>query len=210
MAQGFTRANLNTITKDGTTISGGTATRILYAGAGPVVTDSANLIFDGTDFLLGSGIRARMVGQNRIRYLNSMAKVWKSADQVIATGTSTIVTFNTEAFDTDALHDTVTNNSRITVAIAGKYLVGAEVQWEASALGTYRQGAIYKNGSIVTVLGTIGPTSGGTPVQTSSMILSLAATDYVEISVVHDAGVNQNILGTGEADTSFWVAYIGE
>ena len=37
----------------GDTLTGGTATRILYVGAGPVLADSANLTFDGTKLTAG-------------------------------------------------------------------------------------------------------------------------------------------------------------
>jgi len=49
--------------------------------------------------------------------------VFKSADQSIASGSFTAATFDSENWDTDAFHDNVTNNSRLTVPSgkAGRY-----------------------------------------------------------------------------------------
>ncbi len=41
---------------------------------------SADVTYDGTDFGIAAGKRFRMQGQNRIRYLNSMARAEKSGD----------------------------------------------------------------------------------------------------------------------------------
>lgn len=54
MSQGFTKPTAQ-IVKDSSTVSGGTATRILYEGAGPVVTDSANLTFNGVNIVVSGG-----------------------------------------------------------------------------------------------------------------------------------------------------------
>lgn len=202
MSQGFTKTDA--------IIGVGVDNQVAVWSGTAALDGSTSLTYDGTDLLLGSGIRARMLSQNRFRYLNSMVKVYGTANQVIPTGTNTTLTWNSEVFDTDTLHSTAANTGRLTAAIAGKYLVGGEVQWGISALGTYRQGTIYLNGSVVAALGTIGPNAGGTPIQTGSMIIAMAATDYVELVVIHDAGVDQDILKGIEASSTFWMAYLGE
>src|SRR3990172_5768886 len=48
-----------------------------------------------------------------------------------------IITFETEVYDTDQMHDNVVNNSRITIQTAGKYHYGANILWSApGAAGT--------------------------------------------------------------------------
>jgi hypothetical protein len=41
--------------------------------------------------------------------------VYKSAVQTVAAGNTDVLTWNTETYDTDVIHDTVTNNSRLIV-----------------------------------------------------------------------------------------------
>lgn len=52
-----------------------------------------------------------------------------SAPQTITNNTLTVLTANTEFYDTDAMHSTVSNTSRITVQTAGRYSVEACVNW---------------------------------------------------------------------------------
>jgi len=46
------------------------------------------------------------------------ARVFKSTSQTVAGGNTDVVSFNSEDYDTDAAHDNVTNNSRITIPSA--------------------------------------------------------------------------------------------
>lgn len=54
-----------------------------------------------------------------------------STSQLIATNTLTVLTADQEFYDTDAMHSTVTNTSRITVNTAGRYSVEACINWVA-------------------------------------------------------------------------------
>lgn len=77
------------------------------------------------------------------------AKVKNGTDQSIADATPTVLAFDAEDFDVGTLHDTVTNNSRITVPTggAGIWLFVANVQF-AVFNGTYRQTVqVGKNGT---------------------------------------------------------------
>ena len=48
----------------------------------------------------------------------------------------TLVPFNaTDKFDTDAMHDTVTNNTRLTINTAGIYTIGGQCVWDGSGVG---------------------------------------------------------------------------
>lgn len=57
-------------------------------------------------------------------------RVRHSVNQVIPNNTYTPLAFNTELFDTDSMHDAVTNNSRITINTAGVYLLTAHATWQ--------------------------------------------------------------------------------
>lgn len=136
--------------------------------------------------------------------------IYKSASQTLTKGSQVIITFNSENYDTDSLHDTSSNTSRITIPTGkgGKWLFNWTLGVQSSdQIFT----SLYKNGSALT-LGTIGNTfsgvqnTGGYSVRSlsGSVVLSLAAGDYIEFSV--------NISGSGSADveaTIFSASWLG-
>jgi hypothetical protein len=77
------------------------------------------------------------------------AMVKKSADETGANyTTATAVAWNTEVYDTDAFHDTVTNNSRLTIPSGvSKVNVRATIRVNNVTGNTLTQVAIRKNGS---------------------------------------------------------------
>jgi hypothetical protein len=132
----------------------------------------------------------------------------KSGTQAITTATATALTFDTESFDTDGFHSTATNTSRITIPSGkdGKYLVTPQVRSEANSTGR-RILALYKNGSIV-LLNQFEqvPSATGAVTIGNSFIISLVATDYIELYYTQTSGGNLNANTEG---TYFGVEYLG-
>jgi hypothetical protein len=186
-----------------------TANRIVYASAADTYGESANLAYDGTDFLLGSGTRARMDSQNRFRHLNSMARAYLiTTNQTISNNTRTILLLNAEEFDTDTIHDTVTNSGRLTAKLAGKYIASASVRWASNATGD-RLISIKKNGTtLVSENGNDSVDGNGVLITGSPVIVSLAANDYLEVEVFQDSGGNLDVVVDDR--TQFSMAYLGE
>ena len=142
-------------------------------------------------------------------------RVFHNANQAIVTATPTALAFNSERFDqaggsASTMHDTVTNNSRLTAIYAGIYLISGNVGWATDANGTYRQVTLRVNGA--TTIGDIvqppTPTAGFTR-QSISMIYSMAVNDYVELLVTHDKGSNLNVLSTANASPEFMMVRVG-
>ena len=71
--------------------------------------------------------------------------VFNTVAQSLATGSATVLDANSENFDNDAMHSNVTNNSRITVQTAGRYLFYTRVEFAANATGV-REIRFNKNG----------------------------------------------------------------
>src|ERR1043165_754736 len=65
---------------------------------------------------------------------------------VLPTAVEAAIPFDSERFDTDNMHSTVTNRSRITFNTAGLYQVTACVEFQANATGE-RMASILKNGT---------------------------------------------------------------
>jgi hypothetical protein len=119
----------------------------------------------------------------------SGASVYNTAYISIPNNTDTVLTFNTENFDTNSYHDTSTNTSRLTVPAAGKYLITANVGFAANATG-YRYAIIKKNGSTNVCTVNLNYAASGTfDVQLSnSVVVNASTSDYFEIQVFQNSG----------------------
>lgn len=124
------------------------------------------------------------------------------ATRVYQTGTTSLNTtwaslaFAAESFDTDGLHDNVTNNSRITIGTAGKYAVGGNLLVNSNAVTGCR---VILNGTTVICRQNQG-NSGSEEAASCSGIYDLVAGDYIELQ--GRTGSAQN--SSGDAQTNFW------
>jgi hypothetical protein len=158
----------------------------------PMFTDD-----QGVDSVLNAAVASAGV---------SGAKAFHSIAQAIVTATPTTVALNSEAYDTDTIHDNVTNNSRLTVpAGATRIRLTGYVLWVANGSAT-RQLSIRKNGAggtidddqagyEPTVLASAAAAGGESlGMNIDSGIIRCVATDYFEMRVEHAAGINVNIF----------------
>lgn len=72
-------------------------------------------------------------------------QAYNNANISLADGDGTVVALNSERYDNGAMHDTVTDNSRITFTTAGIYIVTFNCAFAANATGD-RSAYIRKNG----------------------------------------------------------------
>lgn len=133
------------------------------------------------------------------------ARVYHSADQSIANSTETVLAFNSERFDTASLHDTATNNSRLTAPIAGKYLIGVNVRWESNPTGN--RILSIRHGTGIDIAANYMPATVQA-VQAVSALWQMAVNDYVQIFVTHFAGVALNIQAAGNISPEFWMVRV--
>jgi len=158
------------------------------------------------------GTTAQTGSANRFRMLQSMVRVTKSADQTLSNNTATAVAWDVETFDTDGLHDNVTNNSRLTAAITGKYLVGATLVYIENQTGgrgvhVRKNGTTYYGGNEPQT-----PAAGGTfhDAFSHTTLVDLSAGDYVEIIGHQQSGANLDISSANNPITQAWMTYVGE
>jgi len=133
----------------------------------------------------------------------------KSVAQAIPATTYTSITFDTEDFDTDAYHSTVTNTSRITIPAgkAGYYLVTANTSSTSGSQAFVH--TIVKNGSIWKRSFFGLGTAGGYGASTLVVIMNLAVSDYIETSVYATGGINIESNAQGPRNTFFAAYYLG-
>ena len=115
-----------------------------------------------------------------------------AADQNTVANTPLLVAMATEEYDTDGIHDNVTNNSRLTCQTAGKYLVVAHCAYTADAVG-HRAILLLKNGTEVARVLAAGVTAftGDTAPALDGLLLvhhiALVATDYMEMTFTQNS-----------------------
>jgi hypothetical protein len=123
----------------------------------------------------------------------------------------TAITFNNEIFDTDTMHDTLVNPSRITFKTAGIYLVIFQGMWMSSIATdptAKRLFYIKINGtSNIGVTGLAGiDESMMYSVQT---IQKFNVNDYVEALVSQNTGLDLNMLAYASYAPIFSAVWLG-
>ena len=130
-----------------------------------------------------------------------------SVAQTIANNTITSLAFDTELADTDSMHSTVSNTSRITANTEGLYAMFASVQFAGNTSGV-RTVSIVLNGS-TTLVTQDAENLGTNAIKLScSTVYPLDANDYVEVRVRQDSGGNLDCQSSAGLP-NFRVAWIG-
>lgn len=132
-------------------------------------------------------------------------RVYNSTTQSISNATLSALAFDSERWDTDAFHSTSSNTSRITIpsGLAGKYLVGAAIEWPSNATGV-RTIYLRKNGNTYHAeLRFNASTNSNTTGLALCSLIDLAATDYVEAIVYQDSGSSLNVSASGSSTTQY-------
>ena len=131
--------------------------------------------------------------------------VGASATLNIPNSTWTGVTFVTERFDTDALHDNSVNPSRFTITTPGIYQISAYVTWSGSVGGNVRDLALRVNGSTYAAYSRGPITAGSGGLTNLSVAWDLDEGDYFEIAANQDSGITMTV----SADRMASVCWIG-
>jgi hypothetical protein len=122
------------------------------------------------------------------------ASAFNSAVQSINTATWTVLTLDSEDWDTDTFHSTSSLTSRMTIPSGGDgfYAIHAKTRFAAHATGVFRGISIYKNGAAVRYLAQAvnNPTDCDVEIYVQ---LPLVATDYIECAAYQDSGGALNI-----------------
>lgn len=136
-------------------------------------------------------------------------RVYHSANQSCTNATDTTLSFDSERFDqaggaASNMHDTVTNNSRLTCRYPGVYLIVAHVNFQDNATGS-RLTRIRLNATSIIGANATGPdpTTGIGTAHTVVTTYVLAVNDYVEVWVRQDSGGALNVLANAAFSPEF-------
>lgn len=140
-------------------------------------------------------------------------RVYNNANISVTDNTLTLVTFNSERFDTDTMHSTSVNTGRLTFTTAGLYMVGFHGRFPAgndySAAGAY----IRANGSTYLAVNSGGrAVTGSTDLHIGvSTLYKFAAAEYVEFQVHQENTANtaRNLEAVTNYSPEAWAVWVG-
>ena len=136
-------------------------------------------------------------------------RVTNTGDQAMSELSFNTAAFNSERYDTAAMHSTTTNNSRLTAPVDGLYLVSASVRWESDPDGIRQLALEGDIGGTTTPLGSSDIPSTGLSNQNVSTVVQLSAGDFVTVEVRHDSGETTLDLDKSNASSpEFMMAWL--
>lgn len=174
----------------GTTPSGGSFTNLGLTSV--TLASATNLTMTGTPLIT-------FYDQGIMTFpRQSHCRVYLSANQTIANNSATHLQLNAQTYDIQNEFDTSTNY-KFTATKAGYYLVTANVKVKGVAADKVVQAQIYKNGSAHSVN---WQQSSHVEDQGASCsdIISLAATDTIELFAYQNSGGDRNAEGDSKAN----------
>lgn len=135
-------------------------------------------------------------------------RVRHSVNQSLTSGSFTALAFDTEDYDTDTMHSTVTNNSRITFTTAGKYRIVGQAVWDSNANG-FRELTIRHNGSLDIAIERILSPGVLSHAQVVETVYNVAASDYVQLYGRQSSGSALNVASASAYSPVFSAYKVG-
>jgi hypothetical protein len=137
------------------------------------------------------------------------ARVFHSANQSVTSGTPLLLAFNSERADTDVIHDTVTNNSRLTCKTAGVYQINGHARFASNSTGQ-RMLALKLNGATYLAYQETNALAGSlaTILSVGTQYL-LAVNDYIELEATQNSGSALNVEVIGNYSPEFSMTRLG-
>lgn len=160
----------------------------------------------GTETLMSSGLPTAAAFHG--------VRATATAGQAIANATLTALAFAaTDRYDTDAYHDTSTNNTRITIpaGLGGYYRLGGQATLSSNSTTGFRALGIRINGTTYIALIEAEPGAGISSEQFISVSTeyNLVVGDYAELIYYQSSGGSLNLTINGSYGAQFWASLAG-
>lgn len=120
------------------------------------------------------------------------ARVYHDVDQSISNNQNISLAFNSERYDTDNIHDNVTNNKRLTCKTAGKYLVVFHCDFALNVTGVREAYLFYNLEARIAYVSTNANANGNTGLNIVT-ILDLNVDDNLMVFVYQNSGGALNV-----------------
>lgn len=168
----------------------------------PLVGAGVWLISDGTALLAVGTLAAagRSIGP----------RAYRTTNLSVTTSTDTTVTWEAVDGDTLSSWSSVTNPSRLTIKVPGRYIVVASMRWASNGTG-FRTGEIKVNGSTIIGRHAQAFAAAGSPTQytITSMPWTAAINDYVELVAWQNSGGALNLDYQNAYSNALALEYLG-
>jgi hypothetical protein len=119
--------------------------------------------------------------------------VFNTTNPPISSGVTTVLTANSERWDNDAMHSTVTNTSRITIQTEGRYAIASTVSFDGHATGVRGTDFLVNGTTAYPGSGSTAVGAGVSEVLTTIRFIDLNVSDYVETRAVQTSGTNLGV-----------------
>lgn len=174
----------------------------------PIPYTSPTTVVTGTTIASawGNSVKAAVdYGEN-----TPACRVFHSAAQSITTSAvSQVLAFNSERYDTLAMHDNVTNNSRITIVDAGLYLITAAVEFAANATGYRQIELLLSAATFIAIDNRVSVGAGDTTKCNISTVYKFTAGQYLEVRAMQTSGGALNVNNFGQSSPEFSATRLG-
>lgn len=126
-------------------------------------------------------------------------KVYNSAVRSVLNGTSVALTFDNERFDTNNIHSTSVNTSRLTFQTPGTYFITGSIVTDVNPglTGGFIRTQIRKNGTLILAGSGLGVSSVS---HTISTFAKVSFNDYIEIVVTNTTGGTVNVTASSATE----------
>ncbi len=189
----------------------------VYLEPVPAITPKANAA-EGEAQYVGGSVHEMYVRRDddwvSVLQKNSV-KVYHSAGQSVADNTTAVLNFNTEDHDTNAFHDTVTNNTRLTIPSGiptrGIWMVIGNINWAGVTSQVIVGAQIRLNGTTIVArqqgahTGPLAGTSTEDSIEAVAILKDPIAGDYYELLAYQRCGVARSTVA-GVSNT--WLALV--
>lgn len=139
-----------------------------------------------------------------------MTRVNKTTNQSIADdGSWHAIAFDGEQVDDDNLHDTSTNNTRITANALGNYNVTASVEWASNGTGLREMRLVVGVGAtIIACINEPAISTGGNHFMAISVAWEVTSSGaYIQLEVKQSSGGSLNIISSNNYSPRLAVIY---
>lgn len=150
-------------------------------------------------------------------------RVYKASSQSLATGAQAVLTWDSEVFDSDGMHDPSSNPTRLTVRTAGIYEITVHIEWEIKNVtdNSHRWVGVHKNNSAGTTWGTSAQlnydhqiqtdndTSGAPQSNHCSIFKECAVNDYFEVLAEQSANATVTTHESVNTRSFFSMLWLG-
>lgn len=133
------------------------------------------------------------------------ARVNFTAGTSITNNTPTVFVFNNTRWANGV---TLTSTTKLPATVAGKYAIGAGIEWAGNASGS-RYVQLRLNGTTTIAMTEDDPSAASPLNQEVNTIYDLAVSDYIECIVYQNSGGALNVTAVSNYSPEFWMVRLG-